>query len=62
MLGMFCGTNVTSNEEYRKYVKKRIKVSSLLIVCGVLTMGVVFMAETIWNMELEIRLPQSHWL
>ena len=52
MLGMFCGTNVTSNEEYRKYVKKRIKVSSLLIVFGVLTMGVVFMVETIWNMEL----------
>ena len=49
MLGMFCGTNVTSNEEYRKYVKKRIKVSSLLIVCGVLTIGVVFMAETICN-------------
>lgn len=53
MLGMFCGTSVTSNEEYRKYVKKRIKVLSLLIVLGVLTMGVVFMAETIWNMELE---------
>ena len=53
MLGMFCGTNVTSNVENRKYVKKRIIVSSLLIVFGVVTMGVVFMVETIWNMELE---------
>ena len=49
MLGMFCGTNVSSNEEYKKYVKKRIMIMKVLVFIGAVTLGVAMAAEHIWN-------------
>lgn len=53
MLGMFCGTNVSSNEEYKKYVKKRIMIMKVLVFIGVVTLGVAMAAEQIWNIQAD---------
>lgn len=45
MRGFICSTNVTTNEEYRKIVKTRMKLFVAFIVLGIVTASVAFYAE-----------------
>lgn len=53
MLGMFCGTNATTNEQYKKYIKKRIHVLTGMFFVGVLTMVLAIVAETVWKVSMQ---------
>lgn len=52
MLGIFCETNVTSNEEYKKYLKRRNYKLAGLFLIGVVTFAVSILAQCFWKVNI----------
>lgn len=52
MLGIFCATKVMSNEDYRKYVRRRCLIYAGMAVIGVITAAVTMAAEFLWTVEI----------
>lgn len=52
MLGIFCATKVTSDEEYRKYAGRRCFVYAGLALIGVITAAIAIAAEYLWTVEI----------
>ncbi|MDO4333694.1 MAG: hypothetical protein Q4C58_13550 [Eubacteriales bacterium] len=52
MLGIFCGMEATSDEAYRKYVKRRILALAGLIAAGIITALVALAAEYVWTVNV----------
>lgn len=52
MLGIFCATKVTSDEEYRKYAGRRCFVYAGLALIGVITAAIAIAAEFLWMVEI----------
>lgn len=52
MLGIFCATKVTSDEEYRKYAGRRCYVYAGLALIGVITAAIAIAAEYLWTVEI----------
>ncbi len=52
MLGIFCGTDITSNEEYKKYLKKRNYKLAVLFLIGVVTLVVSILAQRLWKVNI----------
>lgn len=52
MLGIFCGINVSSNEEYKKHLKRRnFKLAGLFII-GVITCAVTILARFLGKVNI----------
>lgn len=52
MLGIFCATKVASDEEYRKYVRRRSFVFGGMVVIGAITAAIALAAEFLWTVEV----------
>lgn len=52
MLGIFCGMEVTSDEAYKRYVKRRIRAFAGLIAAGIITALVAAAAEYAWTVNI----------
>lgn len=52
MLGIFCATKVTSDEEYRRYARRRCLAYAVLAVVGVVTAAIALAAEFWWTVEI----------
>ncbi|MBE6053467.1 MAG: hypothetical protein E7212_06055 [Clostridium sartagoforme] len=52
MLGMFCGSECKTNEEYKKVVKGRIVLFIGIIVLGVATLIVTFLGDRFFNLNV----------
>lgn len=52
MLGIFCATKVTSDEEYRKYAGKRCFAYAGLALIGVITAAIAIAAEYLWTVKV----------
>lgn len=52
MLEIFCRTNVTSNEEYKKYLKRRNYKLAGLFLMGVVTFAVSILAQCFWKVNI----------
>lgn len=52
MLGIFCVTKVTSDEEYRNYAGRRCFVYAGLALIGVITAAIAIAAEYLWTVEI----------
>lgn len=56
MLGIFCGMEVTSDEAYKGYVKRRIWVLAGVLAIGIITALVALAAEYVWTVSISERM------
>lgn len=49
MIGPFCYHDITNNEDYKKYLQKRNKLYYCLLLTGILTLLLAFIAEKQFN-------------
>lgn len=52
MLGIFCATKAMSDEEYRRYTRRRCFIYAGLTVIGVITAVIAAAAEFVWEVEV----------
>ena len=52
MLGIFCGSECSTNEEYKKCIKKRIAYFIGAIILGVITLIVTFLGNEIFGVSI----------
>lgn len=52
MLGIFCTTGFSNNEEYKIYLKKMNRIMTVLFVIGVITLVTGLAALHIWNVAI----------
>lgn len=52
MLGIFCGTDIKSDEAYKKYIKQRIRALAGLTAAGIITALVALAAEFVWTVNV----------
>ncbi|VYT97623.1 hypothetical protein [Clostridium tertium] len=52
MLGIFCGSECNTNEEYKKYIKRRIAYFIGIIILGAITLAVTFLGDRFFNVSI----------
>lgn len=52
MLGMFCGGDCKTNEEYKKVIKGRILLFIGIIVLGIITLVITFLGDKYLNIKI----------
>lgn len=52
MLGIFCGSECSTNEEYKKYIKRRIAYFIGIIILGAITLAVTFLGDRFFNVSI----------
>lgn len=52
MLGMFCGGDCKTNEEYKKVIRGRILLFIGIIVLGVITLVITFLGDKYLNLKI----------
>lgn len=60
MLGIFCSTNFTSNEEYKKHLKKRNYKLAGLFVLGIVTFVVAILAQYVWKVSVSENIMSTY--
>ena len=53
MRGLFCGTTVKNNEEYKNVIRFRMRIFILLGLVGIVTLIIALMAEYKWDTAIE---------
>ena len=53
MRGLFCGTSAKTNEEYRKVVKVRMLIMTVVGIVGAATLAVALLAGSYWEVTID---------
>ncbi len=56
MRGLFCGTPAKTNEEYKKVVKRRMLIMTLVGIAGAAALVIALLAKNFWNVTIEERM------
>lgn len=56
MRGLLCGTTAKTNEEYRKVVKVRMLLLTLICIAGAATLVVALLARSYWEVSIAERM------
>ncbi len=52
MIGLFCGTSTSTNEEYRKVIKNKMNMFIIIAILGVITEAVTLAAKNYWKVNI----------
>ncbi|HWT76188.1 MAG TPA: hypothetical protein VN258_15910 [Mobilitalea sp.] len=53
MIGLFCESKASNNEEYKKVIKSRMNVMLLIFAIGCVTLAVALLAEFLWTVNIK---------
>ncbi|WP_446899254.1 DUF6442 family protein [Clostridium sp. LBM24168] len=56
MKWLFCSSKASNNDEYKKVIKARMRISEALFIIGLITLTVALLAKNIWAVPINIHM------